>query len=215
MLAGPKEAGKTTLTVRLASVGGLAIVGNDRILVTRDSAWQVRPVPTVVSVRPGTRAQLAGRFDDIPAVPSPAHFTTRELDALSPRHPVHEPGTRLKLSAAQFARAADAPLCGGGELAHVVLISVDEALDGFTTESCSRERSRTGLDAARYGSRRDGTPRTIFEQRLGVTRPADADALLLDQLAESVPVSTLRVGPRVLHDDRVAAELLERVMAHA
>ena len=34
VLAGPKEAGKTTLMARLASVGKFAIAGNDRLLVT-------------------------------------------------------------------------------------------------------------------------------------------------------------------------------------
>jgi hypothetical protein len=38
--------------------------------------------------------------------------------------------------------------------------------------------------------------------------------MLLDHLAESVPVSTLRVGTRVLHDDFLAAELLGSVVAH-
>jgi hypothetical protein len=213
VLAGPKEAGKTTLTVRLASVGKLAVAGNDRILLTPSRGWSVRSIPTVVSVRPGTQAQMVGMFDDVPAVPSPAHLTMRELDALSDRQPPREPGVRLKLSPAQFVRAAGVSLSGEGRLGQVLLISVEPTLDGYEIERCTPQQSRAGLDAVRYGSRATGTPRTIFEDWLAVARPPDADRVLLDELAESVPVSTLRVGPRVLHDDGLAAELLGSVLA--
>ena len=208
VLAGPKEAGKTTLMARLASVGTLAIVGNDRLFVSpsRDasSGWRVRPIPTLVSVRPGTQALLPF-FADIPAVPSPGHLTMRELAAVLAERGVHDPDVRLKLSLAQFADAVGVPLCGEGELASVLLISVDPALDGFVIEPSPSAEARPLLDTVRYGSRVDGTPRTIFEEWLGVKRPPGADRVLLDQLAESVPVSTLRVGPRVLHDDVIAS----------
>ncbi len=217
VLAGPKEAGKTTLTLRLASIAGLAIAGNDRILLSqstgRDGAWSVRAVPTVVSVRPGTRARVIGRFDDVPAVAAPAHLTLRELDAIGDECARHDAGERMKLSPAQFARAAGASLCGEAPLAHVVLVTVDPTLERFTLTPCTREQARAGLDDVRYGSRTDGTPRTIFEEWLGVTRPADADCARLDELADLVPVSTLRVGPRVLDDDALAAELLEDMVA--
>jgi len=218
VLAGPKHAGKTTLTTRLASVGDLAIAGNDRMLIAPGAGsrpWSVRPIPTVVSVRPGTRAQLEGRFDDFPDVPSPAHLTLAELDAISERTPARAPDGRLKLSPAQFARAAGVSSCGEGTLAAVLLISVDPALDRYALESCAPDRARTGLDAVRYGSRRDGTPRTLFEEWLGTTRPADADDLLLDELVRRVPVSTLRVGSRVMHDDDVAADLVAEVLVGA
>lgn len=217
LLAGQKEAGKTTLTARLASIAELAVAGNDRVLLSSPhgsgGAWRLRPVPTVVSVRPGTRAHLVGRFDDFPAIPAPAHLTVRELDAIDVEHARHDAAARMKLSPMQFARAAGVSLCGEAPLAHVLLVSVDPELDGFALASCTRAQARRGLHAVRYGSRPDGTPRTIFEEWLGVARPPDADRARLDDLADAVPVSTLRVGPRVLDDDALAAALVEDVVA--
>jgi hypothetical protein len=94
------------------------------------------------------------------------------------------------------------------------VISVDPEVDGFSVEPCTSQAARPRLDAVRYGSRPHGTPRTIFEQWLGMPRPPAADRVLLDRIAESVPVSVLRVGPRVLHDDDIAAELLGSLLAH-
>ncbi len=221
VLAGPKEAGKTTLVARLASVGKLAIAGNDRLLVTpsvdTSSGWRVRPVPTVVSVRPGTQALLPGLFDDIPAVPSPAHLTMRELEAVAGRaRSARSRSSPEAVTGPVRAARSVSPCAGEGELARVLLISVDPALDGFVDRAVSLPPlARPRLDAVRYGSRTDGTPRTLFEEWLGVARPPGADRVLLDRLAESVAVSALRVGPRVLHDDGVAAELLGRVLADA
>jgi hypothetical protein len=217
VLAGPKEAGKTTLTIRLASIAGLAIAGNDRILLSppgeRGGAWRVRPVPTIVSVRAGTRERLAGHFDDLPAIPSPAHLTARELDARPGEHAPADTTERVRLSPAQFARAAGVRLCGEAPFAQVLLISVDSTLDGYDLATCAREKARAHLDTVRYGSRTDGSPRTIFEKWLGVTRPPDADRACLDELADAVPISTLRVGPRVLDDDALARALVEDVVA--
>jgi hypothetical protein len=219
VLAGPKEAGKTTLTTRLAAVGGLPIVGNDRLLVmpSPDAAgsWTVRGIATVVSIRPGTRTQLPGRFDDLPDLPSPAHLTLTELDAVAAREPARAPAGRLKLSPAQLARAAGVSVGRGGDLHSVLLLAVDPALDGYALEPSAPDRARAELDAIRYGSRREGSPRTVFEEWLGVQRPAGADDILLEELASSVSVRHLRVGPRVLRDDALAAELLEAVVAGA
>jgi hypothetical protein len=218
VLAGPKEAGKTTLVARLASVGKLGIAGNDRLLVTPSDdpagGWRVRPIPTIVNVRATTQALLPALFGDVPAVPAPAHLTTRELDAVPVEHGAHDPVARLKLSPTQFARAVGASLCGEGELTRVLLISVDTVLDGFAIEPLNTAAARAQLEGARYGFRRDGTPRTIFEDWLGVARPSDADQVLLDGLAESAVVSTVRVGPRVLHDDGVATDLLNAALAY-
>lgn len=217
VLAGPKRSGKTTLALRLAACGRLAIVGNDRLLLTpspaHPGAWAVRGIPTVVSVRPGTRAQL-GMFDDIPAAPSPAHLTVAELDAQARQHAPYEPGARVKVSLAQFARAAGVPLAGDGTLSHVLILAVDHDLDGFGIEPCRGVVARASLETVRYGSRPDGTPRTVFEEWLGVTRPSHSDRLRLDDLVGSVPVSTLTVGPAVLRDDRLVGELLARVVDH-
>jgi hypothetical protein len=114
-----------------------------------------------------------------------------------------------------LARAAGVSVGRGGDLHSVLLLAVDPALDGYSLEPSGPDRARAELDAIRYGSRRDGNPRTVFEEWLGVRRPAGADDALLDELASSTSVRHLRVGPRVLHDDALATELLDAVVAGA
>ena len=137
----------------------------------------------------------------------------QELDARAADHGMQDAAVRVRLSPAQFANALGVPLTGEGRLVHVVLITVDVALDGYVLEPFTPGAARPHLDVARYGPL-GRTTRTVFEERVGVTRPADADCVLLDRLAESVGVSALRVGPRVLHDDVLAAELLGELLAY-
>ena len=118
----------------------------------------------------------------------------------------------------ESAEAVAGGVCGvSGVLARqrslpsVLLISVDPELDGFAIDRCSApDAAEPRRGALRISPRRP--PRTVFEEWLGGSA-ADADRALLDQLASAVAVATLRIGPSVLRDDGVAADLLERVLA--
>ncbi|HJQ85780.1 MAG TPA: hypothetical protein VKA21_16955, partial [Candidatus Binatia bacterium] len=73
LIAGAKGAGKTTLLAYLAGAPRARILGNDRaLLARRDGAITVRGVPTIVSVRPETRALLPALFGGLAALPRPS-----------------------------------------------------------------------------------------------------------------------------------------------
>ena len=211
VIAGPKEAGKTTLVARLAGLGVAALAANDRVLLAPDGphGWQAHAVGTIVSIRPGTRELLPTLRDAFPDVASPAHLTDAELaDAGSRSAPA---GARVKVTPAQFARALGAARAGGGRIARIVLLAVDRELDGYHLHPLASDATAHALRCVAYGNRPDGLPRTVFEDWLGVA-PAPATEVW-PALAAAVPVSALTVGPRVLHDDTCAAALADLVFA--
>jgi len=56
LIAGPKQAGKTTLLVHCLRASSTEILTNDRALLAADSSQvTLRGIPTFVSIRPGTR----------------------------------------------------------------------------------------------------------------------------------------------------------------
>ncbi|MGH7895441.1 MAG: hypothetical protein ACREQL_12290, partial [Candidatus Binatia bacterium] len=104
LVAGPKGAGKTTLLAYVASSTGARILTNDRAVAQRlGSGFEVRGVPTFVSVRPHTRALLPRLFRGI-TLERPAHLTLAEADAATAGGDHREITTRLKLSPPQLAR---------------------------------------------------------------------------------------------------------------
>ena len=213
VIAGPKEAGKTTLVARLAGLGVAALAANDRVLLASDDrgAWQAHAVGTIVSIRPRTRELLPALRDAFPDVASPAHLTDAELAAAGTRPAPAD--ARVKVSPAQFANAIGARRAGGGRIARIVLLAVDPQLDGYRLRPLATDPAGRALRRAEYGNRPDGLPRTVFEDWLGVAPPSASD--VWPALAHALPVSTLAVSPRVLHDDACAAALADLLFADA
>lgn len=211
VIAGPKEAGKTTLVARLAGLGVAALAANDRVLLAADDrgGWQAHAVGTIVSIRPGTRELLPALRGAFPDVASPAHLTDTELAAAGTGPAADD--ARVRVSPAQFARAIGARRAGGGRVARIVLLGVDRQLDGYRLRPLATDPAARALRRAEYGSRPDGLPRTVFEDWLGVAPHPAAEAW--PALARAVPVSTLAVGPRTLLDDACAVTLADLLLA--
>lgn len=212
-LAGPKEAGKTTLAVHLASTGA-ALVSNDRVLVARDGAgWRAVGVPTIVSVRPATLALFPELARRVPAVERPVALSSREtaaaLDAAGPVTAAH---TRqpLGVSLAQIGEATGAPLSPGGSLRCVAFVHRDTTSRAFAVEALERDEARHALEAARLGA---GAPRpaTIFERVLGVDSPERQEQRTLARLADEVRCVAVHVGGRSLDDPDDARRLLAQL----
>ena len=222
VLAGPKQAGKTTLVARLAGLGLGAIAANDRLLLAADpgpgtkAAWHACPIGTVVSVRPGTRALFPALTGPFPAVRSPAHLTVAELAACAARDAAGAGGdtapARVTLSPAQFAHALGAPRSAGGRVAGVLLLAIDPDLDGYRITPLDADAAEPALAAVEYGCRPVGLPRTVFEDWLGIG-PAAPTIRRYAAFAASAAVRMLTVGPRVLRDDGCARDLADEVFA--
>ncbi|MEA2686104.1 MAG: hypothetical protein QOE93_1299 [Actinomycetota bacterium] len=217
VVAGIKEAGKTTWLAHVAASTGAAVVANDRLLASppgsasAGAAWDVRSVPTIVSVRPGTMECLPHLFRSVPAVPSAAHLTMAEAAAAADREGAVTVPTRLKLSLPQLAAALDAPLSGGGPVATVAVLAPAAGCVGFAVRPLAPDEAQRLLAPVVYGagSRAGvaGRP-TVFEGLVATRRPPDADAAAIRRLAHEVRCVELRVGPGFLASREAAADLL-------
>ncbi|MFN8027390.1 MAG: hypothetical protein U0W40_13855 [Acidimicrobiia bacterium] len=201
LLAGPKEAGKTTLVARLAQRGwrdrGQRPASSS---TTAGSAWTACPIGTVVSVRGGTRERVPALAGPFPDVRSPAHLTVAELAALPPAAPTDDPAGRITLSPAQFAHALGAARSGGGTVAALVLLAVDPTVDGYAIARLDASAAALRLAAVEYGDRPEGLPRTVYEEWLGVAHPRPMSRDGGPRARHRVPVLTLTTGPTSSHD---------------
>src|SRR5208283_1795674 len=65
LLAGPKGSGKSTLLSHIAASTGSSLLANDRSLLSLfETGIEVRGIPSIVSIRPGTRDLMPGLFAD-------------------------------------------------------------------------------------------------------------------------------------------------------
>lgn len=104
VVCGPKAAGKTTFACRIAGAGG-ALVANDRVALGVAPRFDVRAVPTVITVRRDAAELLGLRIPWPPA----GWQTLRRLSELGPDAPpwADEPANpdyRWTMSPPQFAR---------------------------------------------------------------------------------------------------------------
>jgi hypothetical protein len=216
LFAGAKEAGKTTLAARLASVAPAAIVANDCGLASRSATgsprWDAHAVPIPVSVRAGTVQRLPDLFEAVPAIDRPSRLTIAEAEQALARHGTVRTKERLRLSPPQFACAAQTVLSAGGNLACLAFVRVDESLRGFEINHLDVSEAEARIATVIYGPRGSESGYTVFEQFLGTHRPPTADARAGVRMAAEIPTVDLRVGRAVLEDDHVARDLLSTLL---
>jgi hypothetical protein len=215
LIAGSKGAGKTTLLAYLASSTGAAVVTNDRALLSRTArGYEVRGVPTIVSVRPSTPALLPHVFRDaVPAVPQPAHLTRAEWDAARAREGFFDVSNRLKLSLPQLARLLGVGLAARAPVGAVVFPESSPRPVGPVVIPLSAAEAEQRLYAARFGlSARKSSP-TVFERMARRVRPAGADQAVLSELAAVVPCFRVGLHADAYRDAAAAVALLSPVLA--
>jgi hypothetical protein len=214
VIAGPKEAGKTTLLTYIAASKAVRVLTNDRAILERTATgFRVHPMPAVVSVRPGT-VRLFPEVFHVPAIPataSGAHLTLAETDAALAAHGCAGPDARLKLSPAQLARCLGRSLSGGAPLAAILCPEHDADPDGLAVVPLSRAEAQRRLDSARFGAHRVKTQPTVFEELTGARRPAGADDVLLDAVASGVACFGVRIGERRYADASAADAIVAAV----
>jgi hypothetical protein len=189
VFAGPKGAGKTTVLAHVAASTGAPVVANDRVMLRRrPSGWQVRGVPTIVRVRPGTIEALPHLFASVAWVGD------------SPEGPM------LNLPA--FARAVGVPLAAGGPAIRLALLTRNDHTDAFAVRLLPPDEAARRLAPARFGALTEPRPPTVFEEALGYAAAPEDDPGLLGALAREVPCVELRVGPRLLASAGAGRDLL-------
>ncbi len=194
LLAGPKGSGKSTLLCHLAASTGSPILANDRSLVTLfETGLEVRGIPTIVSIRPGTRDLMPGIFSDASPEGSPA------------------PDAILKLSMAELAEALGVSLAGVAPLSAVAFPEHHQDPLGLKIERLPVSQVRERLLQVRFGLHSGKKERTVFECLAGGSRSSVADEGLIEQIAATIPSFSVKVGAGVL-SDRTSGERIVAAM---
>lgn len=208
LIAGPKGAGKTTLAVHLAVSHGCALVANDRVLVRRPEGAHflgATGVPAVVTIRPGTLERLPSLASGLPAARDAAR---RSLAELASGPPVRG-GEPRRFTLLQVARAAGVGLVGEAPLAAVALVRVDDGVGDAAVRRMPPEEACGALRAARFGRAYAGRPPTVFEAVLGLEAPGDGS--FLAEVAGTIPVLEVRMGPALLSSPAATSRLVQVV----
>ena len=193
VIAGPKNAGKTTLLTHALTCGEARFVANDRVLLlpSRDG-YAVRGMPTLVSVRPGTLRYFAQFFDQYSFGPDSACLT-REEHEIEKRRLVTRFEDTVILNPRQFTEALGATSSIGGRLGAILFPAISVTAKDVDVGELRPHAARGLLASALFPTlARDGGP-TAFGNR-----PPEASTgrkLLAQVEAESVPLLGCTLGP--------------------
>jgi hypothetical protein len=209
LVAGPKGAGKTTVLGYLGAEPGVRILANDRAFVAAAAeGFEVRGVPTMVSIRPATLGFLPRLARGVPDVERPGHLTLAEADAaLAERGELGEP-RRIRLSPAQLARQLGAPLAASAALAAVAFPDAAADPGALAVERLGPAEAARRLPGALFGVESGKAEPTAFERLCGASRPAGADRCAVEALAARVPCFSLRIGSARYADPGAARSIL-------
>jgi len=212
LVAGPKEAGKTTLLLHVLATGEAGMVSNDRAFVRCDpsgSPAYAIGVPTFVRIRPSTLGMFPGLARGLPPRVRPLYYSLRELG--EPAHVMQaKPGNdHLVLTTAQLCRQMGVTACRGGPLAAVLLPELSSGAGDWGLEPLDDAAASRALLAHRYGANPRVRPRTVFEELgAGEARSEAQERELAARIAAQVPVYRCRVGHTAAPDPANAARLL-------
>jgi len=197
LLAGPKAAGKTTLLAHFLRGGGVALIGNDRVLVDVQAAPPVvLGVPVLVSIRERTLAlfpELRRTPGERPAV---WHSGERALSSISERPRAHPPRS-FGLTPAQLALRCTSATARSAPVAAIVFPEIDPACKQWAVEPLAADIGSRYLLDSRYGEGATPRSQTIFERMMsrGGSR-SDDTAVRAARLSTAVRLIRCRLGSR-------------------
>jgi len=213
VIAGPKNAGKTTLLAHALASTGARFVANDRTLLERSSRGvAVRGMPTLVNVRAGTRAMFADRFDGHGYGPDSGCLTRSEHEA-ELRTTALRHDESLILNPRQFADALGVSASPGGRLAAILFPVVSSAPTGIDIVELPATTARDCFASALFPS----VPRSGVPSAFGGSAESAAlgQAWLSDLAAQRIPMLRCTLGANAYHPG--ATNLLDALqsLAHA
>ena len=130
VIAGPKNAGKTTLLIHALTSGASRFVSNDRVLLMRSAhGHDVRGMPTLVNVRAGTRGCFARHFDPHGFGPDSGCLTLAEHRA--GHYPAAREDEPMILNPRQFTESLDVASSVGGRLGAILFPVVSAQHEGI------------------------------------------------------------------------------------
>jgi len=210
-IAGPKNAGKTTLLIHALTSGGTRFVANDRVLLVPSAhGHEVRGMPTLVNVRAGTRAFFARHFDPHGFGPDSGCLTHAEREA--ERHcTVARRDEAMILNPRQFAESLGTLASTGGRLGAILFPVISAAHEGIEIAELPRAAARDHLASALFPS----VSRSHSQSAFGGRPPGESfERNRLSELAaERIPMLRCSLGRNAY--ERNATSVLDALREHA
>ena len=193
VIAGPKNAGKTTLLIHALTNGGARFLANDRVLLLPSpKGYAVRGMPTLVSIRPGTRRYFAQFFDPHCFGPDSACLTREEHEIAERMKAIRSEDT-LVLNPRQFTEALGSTPSMGGRLGAILFPTVSVAAKSIELGELQPGAARGRLASALFPALARNSGSTAFG-----SRPRDASTeweLQTRVEGERIPLLGCALGP--------------------
>jgi len=204
LIAGPKGAGKTTLSLYLMRSCACRSIANDRSFVG-GAIPMVLGMPTAVKIRPPTLAQFPELRSQLPPVARPYLYTLAELATASPSaEPVD--AVDFALSPNQLAQRLGAGTEAAAPLGAIAFPQVCEADAAWAVERMTTAEVVAGIHGNLYGAATGDRPTTLFEQfDIGRCRPSEQT---IAAIAARVPGHRVRLGRDAYADASLGEHLL-------
>lgn len=209
LLAGPKNAGKSTLLVHALSAPATRFVSNDRAIVLRGrQGLQVRGMPTLVRVRAGTRRLLPGALQRVEWSADRACLTLPEWG--SPAGAMLGPDDPIILNPAQFAGLLGREQSVGGALAAIIYPQVDVRSSGLVLRPMTTAQRARALASSMFRAHSDREVAGAFG---GGSRGSVERGNCLRAMTDGVPMIRCSLGRDAFVRPGGATALVESLLA--
>lgn len=215
VIAGPKEAGKTTLLLHLLSGTGASYLANDRVVLSSGPAnFMVRGMPTIVRVRATSLEHLPALRPRFRSSPFHHRLSLDEADRLPPR-PSPLVTESSDLTPAQLARLLGVSRSGEVPLRALLFPRRSES---NTAASIERLGARAIEERLRGAVFRPGAPSLVGRFFADDAVPSDGNDRrhsACAALATGIAGFDCTLGPRAYEDPGSAASLLAQLRRDA
>jgi hypothetical protein len=216
VIAGPKNAGKTTLLLHLLWNTGATYMANDRAMIWHNAVpVRLRGMPTIVSVRASSLVHLPHLAEAFQHRPYHHRFSLDESDAVA--HPAAESATGAAntsgVTPAQLARLLGVSRSGELPLAAVIFPQRAEAPSGARIEPLDAEETVVRLRAALFRAHARSLVGEFFTDCPpdGMSDPRDS---LCAALARRIPGVACILGPNAYLTAGSAMRVLTALEQH-
>ncbi len=216
IIAGPKEAGKTTLLIHVLRQGAVEYLSNDRVIVTFDEVGPtLRGMPTIVTVRQQTLEMFPPLRHRLLTSSYHSRLTLSEATQ-RPHRPVR-PGKngQFSLSPAQFCELLQVKATAQGHARGLVFPRVTGRSGMIDLEQLSAEAAAVRLIESLFRARSSQKVTEVFTLSGHGSRSdkATLERLCL-RLTSQVRCFECRMGEEAYQDETSAAMFIRRVVGY-
>jgi hypothetical protein len=209
VIAGPKEAGKTSLLIHCLRDPTARFVANDRVVVDLDRPEPgLRGMPTIVSIRPGTLAS----FPELKRAVQQAGYDHRlALAETAERARVLREGHAANVSPAQFCRLLGVEMRDQVSAAALLFPRVSAAQDGIHLQPLAAEAAVHRLEESLFAAGVVDGEEPLFQVGPNVALGTGDRRRLCAALARRLPCFDVQLGSGAYVEAAAATRLLDRV----